>query len=37
MMLNNTKVQFVTNQKHSVEILDSRLAFIEHIDNKINK
>ena len=36
-MLNNSKVQFATIQEHLVLILDSRLDFIEHIDNKINK
>ena len=36
-MLNDSKVQFATNQKHLLFILDSRLDFNEHIDNKINK
>ena len=36
-MLNDTKVQFTTNQKHLVKISDSRIDFIEHIDNKIKK
>ena len=36
-MLNDTKVQFITNQKNLVEILDSRLDIIEHTHNKINK
>ena len=31
------KMQFATTQKHLVLILDSRLDFIEYIDNKINK
>ena len=37
LMLNDTKVQFATNQKYLVKILDSRLDLIEQIDNKINK
>ena len=37
MMLNHAKVEFATNEKHLVLILDSTLDFIEHIDNKINK
>ena len=36
-MRNDTKVQFATNQEHLVLVLDFRLDFIEHIDNKINK
>ena len=36
-MLNDTKVQLATSQKHLVLISNSRLDFIEHIDNKINK
>ena len=36
-MLNDAKVQFATSQKHLLFILDSRLDFIEHIDNKFNK
>ena len=36
-MLNDTKVQLATNQEQLVLILDSRLDFIEHIKNKINK
>ena len=36
-MPNYTKVQFATNHKYLVLILDSRLELIEHIDNKINK
>ena len=36
-MLTDTKVQLATNQKHMVKILDSRLDFIEYIDNNINK
>ena len=37
LMLNDAKVQFATSQKHFVLILDSRLDFIEHIDDKITK
>ena len=37
LMLNGNKVQSASNQKHLVQNLDSRLDFIEHIDNKINK
>ena len=37
LMLNDTKVQFGTNQKHLVDILHSRLDGIELIYNKINK
>ena len=37
LILNDTKVQFATSQKYLVLILNSRLDFIEHIDNKINK
>ena len=36
-MLNDSKVQFATNQKQLLFILDSRFDFNEHIDNKINK
>ena len=36
-MLNWTMVLFATSQKHLVLVLDFRLDFIEHIDNKINK
>ena len=36
-MLNDSKVQFATNQKHLVWVLDFRLDFIEHIDNRVNK
>ena len=37
LILNDAKVQVSTNQEHLVLILDSRLDFIEHIDNKVNK
>ena len=37
LMLNDPKVQFLTNQEQFVLILDSRLDFIEHMKNKINK
>ena len=37
LMLNDTSVQIVTNGKHLVQILVSRLDLIEYIDNKINK
>ena len=37
LMLNDTKAQFATSQKHLVLCLASRPDFIEHIDNKINK
>ena len=36
-MLNATKVQFPTNQKLLVHILDCRLDFEEYTDKKINK
>ena len=36
-VLNDAKVQLATRQKHLVLILDSRLCFIEHVNNKINK
>ena len=36
-MLNDSKVQLATIQEHLVLILDSRLNFIKHIDNKVNK
>ena len=36
-VFNDTKVQFATSQKHLRLILDSKLDFNEHIDNKINK
>ena len=36
-MLNDAKVQFATTHKHLALILDFRLDFIEHIDNKFNK
>ena len=36
-MLNDTKVQFVTKQNHLVYNLDSKLDFLEHIANIINK
>ena len=35
LMLNDEKVQFAGSQKHLLLILDSRLDFIEHIDNKM--
>ena len=35
-MLQDIKMQFATSQKHLVLILDSRIDFIDHIDNKIN-
>ena len=34
-MLNDTELQFATNQKYLVLILDSRLELNEHIHNKI--
>ena len=37
LMLNDTKVQFATSHKYFVLILDLRLEFIQHINNKINK
>ena len=37
LMLNDSKVQLATIQEHLVLILDSRLNFIKHIDNKVNK
>ena len=37
LILNDTKVKFTTSQKKLIKILDSRLDFIERIDNKINK
>ena len=36
-MLNDSKVQFASSQKHLVLILDSGLDFFEHIGNKIKK
>ena len=36
-MFNVTKVQLANSQKHLRLILDSKLDFNEHIDNKINK
>ena len=36
-MLNNPNLQFATDQEQLVLILDSRLDFIEHMQNKINK
>ena len=36
-MLNDSKVHITTNQEYLLEIFNSRLDFIEHIDNKINK
>ena len=36
-MFNDTKVQLANSQKHLGLILDSKLDFNEHIDNKINK
>ena len=36
-MLHESKVHITTKQKLLVLILDSRLDFDEHIDNKINK
>ena len=37
LMLCDTKVKFATSQKNLIKVLDSRLDFVEHIDNKINK
>ena len=37
LMFDDTKVELATSQKHLELILDSRLGFNEHIDNKINK
>ena len=36
-MFNGNKVQLANSQKHLGLILDSKLDFNEHIDNKINK
>ena len=36
-VFNDTKVQLANSQKHLGLILDSKLDFNEHIDNKINK
>ena len=36
-MLNHAKVQFATSHKYLVLISDSRLDFIKHRENKINK
>ena len=36
-MFNGTKVKLANSQKHLGLILDSKLDFNEHIDNKINK
>ena len=37
LVLNNTKVQIANSQKHLGLILDSKLDFNEHVDNKTNK
>ena len=37
LMFNDTKVQLATSQKYLGLILDSKLDFNEHIDNRINK
>ena len=37
LVFNDTKVQLTNSQKHLGLILDSKLDFNEHIDNKINK
>ena len=37
LVFNDTKVQLANSQKHLGLILDSKLEFNEHIDNKINK
>ena len=37
LMFDDTKVQLATCQKHLGLVLDSKLDFNEHIDNKINK
>ena len=37
LVFNNTKVQIANSQKHLGLILDSKLKFNEHINNKINK
>ena len=37
LVFNDTKVQLANSQKHLGLILDSKLDFNEHIDNKINK
>ena len=36
-MLNDTEIQFATNKKYLVLILDPRFQVIENIDNKIIK
>ena len=36
-MLKDAKVQFATNQEQLVFVLASKLDFIQHINNKINK
>ena len=37
LVFNDNKVQLANSQKHLGLILDSKLDFNEHIDNKINK
>ena len=37
LVFNDTKVQLANSQKHLELILDSKLDFNEHVDNKINK
>ena len=37
LMFNKTKAQLTTSRKHLGLILDLKLDFTEHIDNKINK
>ena len=37
LMLNDAKAKFATSQKHLLLILDSRLDFIDHIDDKLTK
>ena len=36
LMLNDVKLKLATSQKHLLLILDSRLNFIEDIDDKLN-
>ena len=36
LLFNDTKIQLTNSQKHLGLILDSKLDFNEHIDNKMN-
>ena len=36
LIVQDMKMQFATSQKHLLLVLDSRIDFIDHIDNKVN-